>query len=118
MGFRQGIIRGGKRETTARAFLRPALGRGNVTLYTEALVLRVIVEGGRAVGVVYEREGQQHEVRAPREVILSAGTLQTPQLLLLSGIGPAANCRPSASSRCTICRASAAICTIIWPARC
>jgi choline dehydrogenase len=90
VGFRQGIIRAGRRETTARAFLRPALARGNVTLYTDALVLRVIVDAGRAVGVVYEREGRQHEVRAAREVILSAGTVQTPQILQLSGIGPAA----------------------------
>ena len=90
VGLRQGTIRAGKRHSTARAFLRPALRRGNVSLYTEALALRVIVESGRAVGVVYERAGQQHEVRARREVILSAGTLQSPQLLLLSGIGPAA----------------------------
>jgi choline dehydrogenase-like flavoprotein len=90
VGLRQGTIRAGRRDSTARAFLRPALRRGNVTLHTEALALRVIVENGRAVGVVYEREGQLHEVRAFREVILSAGTLQTPQLLLLSGIGPAA----------------------------
>jgi choline dehydrogenase len=90
VGFRQGVIRGGRRETTARAFLRPALARGNVTLLTEALVRRVLVEGGRAVGVVYERAGQQHEVRATREVILSAGAIQTPQILQLSGIGPAA----------------------------
>ncbi|HTY93910.1 MAG TPA: GMC family oxidoreductase N-terminal domain-containing protein [Steroidobacteraceae bacterium] len=93
VGFRQGVIRGGRRETTARAFLRPALARGNVTLLTEALVLRVLVEGGRAAGVVYEREGRQFEVRAAREVILSAGAVQTPQVLLLSGIGPAAELR-------------------------
>jgi choline dehydrogenase len=90
VGLRQGTIRAGTRETTARAFLRPALRRGNVTLYTEALALQVIVENNRAAGVAYEREGQRHEVLASREVILSAGTLQTPQLLLLSGIGPAA----------------------------
>jgi choline dehydrogenase len=90
VGFRQGVIRAGKRETTARTFLRPALARGNVTLYTDALVLRVVVEAGRAVGVIYEREGRQHEVRAAREVILSAGAVQTPQILQLSGIGPAA----------------------------
>jgi choline dehydrogenase len=89
VGLRQGVIRAGRRETTAKSFLRPALSRGNVTLYTEALVLRVIVEQGRAVGVTYERAGLQHEVRANREVILSAGTLQTPQILQLSGIGPA-----------------------------
>jgi choline dehydrogenase-like flavoprotein len=90
VGLRQGSIRAGTRESTARAFLRPALRRGNVTLYTESLALRLIVENGRAVGVVYERGGRQHEVRAFREVILCAGALQTPQLLLLSGIGPAA----------------------------
>jgi choline dehydrogenase len=90
VGLRQGSIRAGTRESTARAFLRPALRRGNVTLYQEALALRVIVENRRAVGVVYERGGEQHEVRALREVILSAGALQTPQLLLLSGIGPVA----------------------------
>jgi choline dehydrogenase-like flavoprotein len=53
------------------------------------LALQVIVENGRATGVIYECEGQRHAVRARREVILSAGTLQSPQLLLLSGIGPA-----------------------------
>lgn len=93
VGLRQGTIRAGRRDSTARAFLRPALRRGNVTLYTEALALRVVVENGRAVGVVYERAGQQREVRAMREVILCAGALQTPQLLLLSGIGPAAELR-------------------------
>jgi choline dehydrogenase len=90
VGFRQGVIRGGKRETTARAFLRPALHRGNVTLHTESLAQKIIVESGRAVGVTYERAGQRQEVRATREVILSAGALQSPQLLLLSGIGPVA----------------------------
>ena len=73
-----------------RAFLRPALRRGNVALYTESLAQKIIVESGRAVGVVYERAGQRHEVRTTREVILSAGALQSPQLLLLSGIGPPA----------------------------
>ncbi|MEJ0005443.1 MAG: GMC family oxidoreductase N-terminal domain-containing protein [Steroidobacteraceae bacterium] len=90
VGFRQGVIRGGKRETTARAFLRPALARGNVTLLTDSLVMRVVVVEGRAVGVAYEREGREHQVRATREVILCAGALQTPQILQLSGIGPAA----------------------------
>ena len=90
VGLRQGTIRGGKRETTAREFLRPALRRGNVTLCTEARAQKIIVESGRAVAVIYEQAGQRHEVRATREVILSAGSLQSPQLLLLSGIGPAA----------------------------
>ena len=90
VGLRQGTIRAGRRDSTARAFLRPAVRRGNVTVRTEALALRVIVENGRAVGVAYEQGGGRHEVRAGREVILSAGAVQTPQLLLLSGIGPTA----------------------------
>lgn len=90
VGFRQGLIRGGRRESTAGSFLRPALARGNVTLYTDSLVLRVVVDAGRAVGVLCERAGQPQQVRATREVILCAGAVQSPQLLLLSGIGPAA----------------------------
>ena len=91
VGLRQGMIRAGRRDSTARSYLRPALRRGNVALCTDALALRIIIESGRAAGVVYEREGRQHEIRSSREVILSAGALQTPQLLLLSGIGPAAD---------------------------
>jgi choline dehydrogenase len=90
VGLRQGTIRGGKRDSTAREFLHPALRRGNVVLSTESRALKIIVESGRAVGVAFERAGQRQEVRAAREVILSAGALQSPQLLLLSGIGPPA----------------------------
>jgi len=89
VGFRQGLIRGGRRESTARAFLHPALARGNVTLMTDTLVLRVEVEAGRVVGVRCERGGSTLQVRATREVILCAGAIQSPQILLLSGIGPA-----------------------------
>jgi len=90
VGLRQGVIRAGRRETTARAYLRPALRAGNVAVFTQALAHRMLIRDGRAVGVVYERDGRLREVRAAREVILTAGTLQTPQLLMLSGIGPAA----------------------------
>jgi choline dehydrogenase len=93
VGLRQGVIRGGRRETTSRSYLHPALKSGRVTLITQALASRVIVSGGRAVGVSYLRDGAEHEARAAREVILTAGTLQTPQLLLLSGIGDAAELR-------------------------
>ena len=89
VGFRQGLIRGGRRESTARAFLHPALARGNVTLMTDTLVLRVEVEAGRVVGVRCERGGSTLQLRATREVILCAGAIQSPQILLLSGIGPA-----------------------------
>ena len=89
VGFRQGLIRGGRRESTARAFLHPALARGNVTLMTDTLVLRVEVEAGRVVGVRCERGATTLQLRATREVILCAGAIQSPQILLLSGIGPA-----------------------------
>ena len=85
-GFRQGLIRDGLRETTAKAMLRPAMARGNVHLQTDAQVARVLIENGRATGVEL-LDGRV--IRARREVILSAGTVQSPQILLLSGIGPA-----------------------------
>ena len=87
-GRRQGLIRDGRRETTAKAMLRPALARGNVHLQTGAHVARVLVEGGRACGVELT-DGRT--IRARAEVVLSAGTVQTPQILMLSGIGPAAH---------------------------
>ena len=90
VGLRQGVIRAGRRESTARAYLRPAMKRGNISLRTGALALRLHIADGRAVGVAYERGGERQQVRARGEVILCAGALQTPQLLLLSGIGPAA----------------------------
>ncbi len=90
VGLRQGVIRGGRRESTARAYLRPALTRGNVDLRTHARVLRLLIEGGRVVGVVVSRDGVVSDLRAHREVLLCAGAVQSPQVLLLSGIGPAA----------------------------
>ena len=88
VGFRQGLIRDGQRESTARAYLRPALKRGNLHLITDALTRQILVTGGRAIGALYERGGSEAEVHALREVILCAGAVQTPQLLMLSGIGP------------------------------
>ena len=82
--------RRGVRCSAADAFLRPALGRANLQLETHALVRRVVFEGRRAVGVEYEQNGRVHVVRARREVILSAGAINSPKLLQLSGVGPAA----------------------------
>jgi choline dehydrogenase-like flavoprotein len=87
-GRRQGLIRDGRRETTAKAMLRPALARGNVHLQTGAHVARVLVEDGRACGVELT---DSRVIRARREVVLSAGAVQTPQILMLSGIGPGAH---------------------------
>ncbi len=83
----------GRRWSAADAFLRPALKRDGAELLAKALVRRVIVEGGRAVAVEYERRGSVARVRAEREVVLSAGAYASPQLLMLSGIGPAAHLR-------------------------
>ena len=88
-GLRQGTIYRGRRDSTARALLTPALPRRNLTVRTRTQVARIRVEAGRAAGVdVIAAEGQR-TVRAAREVLLCAGAVHSPQLLLLSGIGPA-----------------------------
>jgi len=82
--------RHGMRWSAADAFLRPALRRGTVTLSTGALAERVLFDGRRAVGVAYRQGSSRHTVRARAAVVLSAGAIQTPQLLQLSGVGPGA----------------------------
>ncbi|MEZ5751061.1 MAG: GMC family oxidoreductase N-terminal domain-containing protein [Paracoccaceae bacterium] len=89
-GIYQLTIKGGRRNSAARAFLRPALKRRDkVALRTGALVTRVLFEGKRAVGVEYRWRGALHQARAGG-VILSGGAINTPQTLMLSGIGPGA----------------------------
>ena len=94
-GFGRGqfTIRDGRRSSASRAFLRPALRRPNLKLEMRALAHRVVLEGGRAVGLAYEQGGTVRQVRAAREVILAGGAFNTPQLLMLSGIGPADHLR-------------------------
>lgn len=89
MGRMDMTIRGGLRWSAARAYLHPAWRRPNLVVVTGALVTRVLIEGGRAVGVEYLVEGRTKQVRAAREVILAGGAINSPQLLMLSGIGPA-----------------------------
>ena len=81
--------RHGRRCSAAVAHLRPALKRGNVTLLVRAMVKRIVIESNRAVGIVFDHKGEERIVRANREVILSGGAINSPQLLMLSGIGPA-----------------------------
>lgn len=83
------VDRRGRRASTAAAYLRPALGRPNLTVLSNAQATRVLIEGGRAVGVEYRRDGASGEIRARKEVVLSGGAYNSPQLLMLSGIGPA-----------------------------
>lgn len=85
--------RAGRRHSTAAAFLRPALGRDGLTVLTGARVAKVAVEAGRAVGVVYRQGGESVEVTARREVILAGGAIESPRMLMLSGIGEAAHLR-------------------------
>jgi 4-pyridoxate dehydrogenase len=83
----QYTIRDGRRCSGAVAYLRPAMARGNVTVATRAHATRVLFEGARAVGVEYLVAGRKIAVRARREVLLAGGVINTPQLLMLSGIG-------------------------------
>jgi choline dehydrogenase len=83
-------VRNGRRWSAADAFLRPAISRKNVRLETGAWVSRIRMEGRSAVGVDYVRDGRSFSVIANREVILCGGTVNSPQLLQLSGVGPAA----------------------------
>jgi choline dehydrogenase len=80
--------RHGRRCSAAVAHLRPALVRPNLTLVTGAMVEQVLVEGNRCVGITYMAKGQRQRAEAEREVILSGGAINSPQLLMLSGIGP------------------------------
>ncbi len=91
VGWYQLTQRNGMRCSAAMAYLHPVLGRPNLDLVTGAHVTRLLLEGLRAHGVEVDRDGELTEIRAEREVILSAGTYQSPQILQLSGIGPAAD---------------------------
>jgi choline dehydrogenase len=86
-------IRNGRRDSTARAYLDLARQRRNLSVLTEAMATRVLVEGGRAVGIEYRQRGETKRLHARREVILCGGAIHSPHLLMLSGIGPAAHLR-------------------------
>ena len=89
VGIYQMTIRKARRNSAARAFLRPAMKRANLRVLTGAHATKVIVEGGRAVGVEYRQGGTLKRAMARGEVILAGGAINSPQLLMLSGIGPA-----------------------------
>jgi choline dehydrogenase-like flavoprotein len=93
VGMYQVTHRNGERFSAAKAYLTPHLSRPNLRVVTGAHATRVLLEGRRAVGVEYRQGGTLQQLQATREVILSAGALLSPQLLMLSGIGPAAHLR-------------------------
>ncbi len=88
VGHYQLTVKGGERNSAARAFLRPAMKRKNVRVLTEALAHRILFNGSRATGVAYMQGGQMKEIHAGREVIIAGGAVNSPQLLQLSGLGP------------------------------
>ena len=90
VGYYQLFTREGWRCSTAVGYLKPARGRSNLRVETDAHATGIIFDGRRAVGLRYRKNGQDHEVRAACEVVLAAGALQSPQLLQLSGVGDAA----------------------------
>ncbi|MEH0841165.1 GMC family oxidoreductase N-terminal domain-containing protein [Micromonospora sp. CPCC 205711] len=92
-GLYQVTCKRGRRWSVADAYLRPALDRPNLTVRTNAFTTRVDLAHGRAVGVTYRRAGRTERVRADAEVLLCGGAVNSPQLLMLSGIGPASHLR-------------------------
>jgi choline dehydrogenase len=88
-GYFQLTTRKGRRWSTARGYLKPARKRHNLAVVSNALTTRILFEGRRAVGVEYRKDGATHSARANAEVILSSGAFNSPQLLQLSGVGPA-----------------------------
>ncbi|MBN3454938.1 GMC family oxidoreductase N-terminal domain-containing protein [Mycobacterium sp. DSM 3803] len=93
VSHQQVLQKHGLRQSTARAYLLPVRRRSNLTVHTYATVSRIVTENGRAVGVEYRRKGQMVVARAEGEIILSAGSIASPKILLLSGIGPADDLR-------------------------
>ncbi len=83
----------GRRSSAANAYLRPAMQRRNLSVRTHALATRILFEGRRAIGLEYRRGETQERIRIGRELILSGGPINSPQLLKLSGVGPAAELR-------------------------
>lgn len=88
VGLYQVTQKNGERCSSAKAYLTPVLQRPNLTVITQAYATRILFQGKRAVGVTYHKGGKTHELQVGREVLLSAGALQSPQLLMLSGVGP------------------------------
>ena len=88
-GYFPATIDGNERCSTARAYLRPAMDRPNLTVITGAATTKIVVEGTSVVGVDYLVRGQSHRAHASREVVLSSGAIGSPHLLQISGIGPA-----------------------------
>jgi choline dehydrogenase len=93
VGWPDLAISGGERVSSADGYLRPALDRPNLTVLSDCLVTRLELKGSRCTGISYVREGRQGSARTAGEVVMSAGAIGTPQLLMVSGVGPARHLR-------------------------
>ena len=93
-GFFQFSIRDGERCSTARAYLHPIENRKNLAVIVQSQATRILFDGKRAVGIEYSQVGARKQIRARKEVIVSAGVINSPQLLMLSGLGPASELVP------------------------
>lgn len=93
VGFTDVTQKGRERHSSADAFLKPVLDRTTLTVETGARVRRLVFDGDRAIGVAYDQAGERREATATAEVILAAGAINSPRLLMLSGVGPAAHLR-------------------------
>jgi choline dehydrogenase-like flavoprotein len=91
MGYYQVTHKDGERFSAAKAYVTPNLMRPNLKVFTSALTTRILMDKQRAVGVEFEQDGQTKQLNCQREVLLCAGALQSPQILMLSGIGPKAH---------------------------
>lgn len=89
VGFFQVTQKKGQRHSTAAAYLKPILHRPNLTIQTQTQVTRLLFDGTRVVGLAYQQKGEIHQIQVAKEVILSGGAINSPQLLMLSGIGAA-----------------------------
>ena len=87
-GFFQFSIRNGERSSTARAYIQPAANRENLAIVVQSQATKILFENKRAVGVEYSQVGLRKRIRARKEIIISAGVINSPQLLMLSGVGP------------------------------
>ena len=114
IGVYQINVKNGWRMSAAKAFLRPAAARRNVRVFAHAHACRILFEAGRATGVEIDRAGRRAIVGARREVVVAAGAVNSPQLLQLSGIGPAAHLQALGVAVLREAPRSAPICRIIW----
>jgi choline dehydrogenase len=92
-GWSETNVVAGRRQSAADAYLRPVLNRRNLTVVTNAMARRLLIDGGRCQGMVYRKDGEERTVYAEREVVLAAGTIGSAQLLMVSGVGPAEHLR-------------------------